>query len=73
MRICVKGHHRKGYCYTRPGKRKSPPKRKQRTGRRRTAKKAYCVPGTLRRYKGRCGCKTRGGGFKFVSAGRCKR
>jgi len=42
-------------------------------GKRRMKKGAVCAPKTLRKYKGKCGCKTRGGGFKFVKSSRCKR
>ena len=37
------------------------------------AKKAYCVPGTVDMYKGKCACRTRGGGFRFLPKGRCSR
>jgi len=60
MRVCVKK-----YCYDRKGSRK--------TRRGKKAKKAYCLPGTTHRYKGKCGCKTRGGGFTFLPASRCRR
>ena len=61
MRVCVKR-----YCYDRKGTRK-----KSRRGKK--TKKAYCLPSTIHRYKGKCGCKTRGGGFTFLPASRCRR
>ena len=37
------------------------------------SKKQVCKPGTTRKVKGKCGCTTRGGGFRYVKASRCKR
>jgi hypothetical protein len=64
----AKGRFRSQGKGTTTRKRKTTKRRK-----RRIAKGAVCKPSSVRRYRGKCGCKTRGGGFKFVKASRCRR